>query len=252
MSLLLEGKRVVVTGASRGLGRAIALACAREGAAGVGIGYRERASEAADVAAAVEAARGGRALALGFDVADEAAVAAAVARFEAEVGPIDGWVNGAGVVAPGLLVTGDVAQIRAQIETNLLGPLLCARAVLPRMMRRKRGVVLNVSSVAAVRPARGQAAYAAAKGGIEALTRALAVEYARKGIRVVCLRPGPVDTDMLGGTRALAGEEIVARVPQQRIAAPGEIADYAAFLLSDRAAYVTGAVASVDGGYAVG
>lgn len=237
---------MLVTGASRGIGRAVALACAREGA-DVGVHYRAAAGAARAVAAEVEAL-GRRAMVLAFDVRDESAVAAGVEAF----GDADALVQCAGVVRPGLLATSDPAALREVLETNLLGAALCARAVLPGMLRRRRGVVLNVSSVAAVRPFRGQAIYAAAKAGVEALTRALAIEYARKGIRVVCLRPGPVETDMIESTRELAGEELLRRVPLGRLARPEEIAEAAVHLLSDRAAFVTGSVHPVDGGYTEG
>src|SRR5207244_2415660 len=107
--------------------------------------------------------------------------------------------------------------------------------VLPFFMEQRRGVILNVSSVAAVRPARGQSVYGATKGGLESLTRALAVEYGRKGIRVHAIRPGPIDTPMLEATLSLAEEEILSRIPLRRIGKPDEVAELALFLLSDRA-----------------
>src|SRR5204862_5391917 len=137
------------------------------------------------------------------------------------------------------------------VLANVLGPLACARAVLPSMLAQKKGVILFIGSVAASRPVRGQAAYATTKSSVEALTRAIAVEYGRKGIRALCLRPGAVATDMLEATRTMAEDEIVSRIPVRRIAEPLEIAKVATMLLSLDAAYVNGAVVDVDGGYAV-
>lgn len=248
---LLEGKRVAVTGGSRGLGRAIAIACAREGA-DVVVCYRERRTSALELVAAIEKEHARRAFAVAIDLADPASIERAVAESAFLLEGLDAWVNNAGEVFPGVFVVQEPAKLMQAITTNLVGPMLCARGAIEHMMRRKSGVVLFVSSVAAVRPTRGQAAYAAAKGGVEALTRALAVEYAKKGIRVVGLRPGSMDTDMLAGTRALAEDEVLARVPQRRIASAAEVAEQAVFLLSDRSAYVTGAVVTVDGGYVVG
>ncbi len=233
---MLEGKKIVVTGASRGIGRAIALACVRAGAT-VGLGHRST----------VDVPDG--CIPLRFDVRDPAAVSAAVASFREKAGRIDGWVNNAGVNHPSLLVSADPAKIREQIDVNVLGPIVCAQAVLPVMLEQRAGVILNVSSVAAVRAARGQAVYAATKGAIESLTRALAVEYARKGIRVHAIRPGPVDTDMLAATKSLAEDEIVSRVPMKRVGTPAEVAELAVWLLSDRASYATGSIHTIDGGY---
>jgi 3-oxoacyl-[acyl-carrier protein] reductase len=244
--LPLSGKRIVVTGAARGIGRAIALACARDGAI-VGVGHRDSAKGAA-VARAIEEL-GGKAHTLSFDVTDEAAVASAVDRFAGACGGIDGWVSNAGISRPSLLATADVADIRAQIDANLLGPILCARAVIPVMMRKRSGVIVHLGSAVAAHPTRGQAVYAATKGALEALTRALAMEYARKGVRCVCVAPGPVDTEMLASTRAVAGEEILARTPLGRIARPEEVADLVTYLLSDRAAFATGSVFALDGGF---
>jgi 3-oxoacyl-[acyl-carrier protein] reductase len=245
--MILAGTRVVVTGASRGLGAAIARACAREGAI-VGVGYHT--GEAAALALASEI--GGGALALALDVRDPAQIAAAVAAFTAQHRAIDAWVNNAAHNRPGLLVTADAEDARAVIETNLLGPILCTQAALGVMLRRRRGVILNIGSVAAARPYRGQAIYAATKGGLEALTRATAIEYAKKGIRALCLRPGAIDTAMLAATRALGDDELHARIPQGRLAKPEEIAELAAWLLSDRASYLTGGAIDADGGYLSG
>jgi 3-oxoacyl-[acyl-carrier protein] reductase len=247
---LLSGKRVVVAGGSRGLGRAIALTCAREGA-DLGVTFRSRKEDAEAVARAIAERFGRRSFAVAMDVTDGASVDSAVAELDERLGGIDGWVASAGETATGLLVAADPAALRRQLEVNLLGPMLCARAVIERMMRRRTGVLLFVSSVAAARPARGQAAYAAAKAGVEGLTRALAVEYAKKNVRVLCLRPGAIDTEMLASTRAIADEEVLARIPLRRVATPDEIAEHAAFALSDRAAYATGSVVTVDGGYAI-
>jgi 3-oxoacyl-[acyl-carrier protein] reductase len=241
---LLEGMRVVVTGAARGIGRAIARACAREGAV-VGLNYQS--SDAAARALFEEDPE--RYFLLPFDVRDAAAVSAAIALFRERHGRIDGWVNNAGVNHPALMIAADDDHVREQIDVNVLGPILCARAVLPLMLEQRGGVILNLGSVGATKPGRGQAVYAATKGAMESLTRALAVEYGRKGIRVHCIRPGPIATDMMAATQALAGAEVLDRIPLGRLGTPEDVAALAVFLLSEKAAFLTGGVHAVDGGY---
>jgi len=215
----------------------------------VGLGYFTRAVAAKELAVEIEGA-GGQAMPLGFDVCDETQVAAGLERFLKAFDGLDAWVHAAGFATSGLLATATTESVRRQLEGNLLGPILCARAALTPMMRAKAGVLLFVSSVAAQRPVRGQAVYAASKGGLEAFARALSVEYAKKGVRALCLRPGAVDTPMLDSTRTLCGEdELLSRIPQMRVATAEEVAEYAAFLVSDRAAYITGTEATIDGGY---
>jgi 3-oxoacyl-[acyl-carrier protein] reductase len=245
---MLREKRVIVTGASRGIGRAIALACAAEGAI-LGINHRESREGAESLRDEIRTRFGHDSRLLPFDVTDAVAVGAAVDEFVESEGRVDALVNNAGVVAPGLLATADGDDVERAIATNLLGPVHCIRAVLPPMLRQRSGVILNVSSTAAVRPGPGQAVYAATKGAIESLTRAVAVEYGRKGIRVVCIRPGPIETTMSDGIRELAGDEVRADVPLGRFGTPAEVAGLAVHLLSDRAAFVSGSIHPVDGGY---
>jgi 3-oxoacyl-[acyl-carrier protein] reductase len=249
--MLLADRRVVVTGASRGVGRAIALACAREGAI-VGINFRTSVEPATALQAEIQRTYGRTAHLLPFDVADAAAVERGVAAFLEREARIDGWVNNAAVQASALLAGSDGDSIGPQVETNVLGPLICARAVVPAMMAQRSGVIVNVGSVAAARPARGQSVYAATKGACESLTRALAVEYGKKGIRAVCVVPGAIDTDMLAATKALAEEEMLARIPLRKLGTPDDVAELVVFLLSDRASYITGSTHAVDGGYLVG
>lgn len=232
---MLAGRRIVVTGASGGIGAAIARACTRAGAV-VGLGHHR-----GDVTSL-------EGVPLRFDLRDEAGVRAAFEAF----GAVDALVNAAGVVSPGLLVTSEASALEAMLDVNLLAPMLCARAVLPAMLRRKSGVIVNVSSIAARRPFRGQAAYAATKGGLEAFTRALAAEVGKKGVRVVGVAPGAIDTPMLASTKSLGEEELLERIPQRRVGTPDDVAALVVWLLSDEARYVTGSIHDVDGGYGVG
>ena len=209
--------RVLVTGASRGIGRALAELLAARGLH-VAAGYNRSAADAAALQAAFPALiRLSR-----FDVSDARSVSAAVTAIEAEIGPLDGLVNCAGVGSTQLLIRQAETDVQRIVATNLLGSIFCARAVLPSMLKRRTGTIINVSSVASLRPRPGQAAYAATKGGIDSFTLALAAEYGARGIAARSVQFGPVDTSMLSH---LSERERVAMGPMmQATEAAGVIA----------------------------
>jgi 3-oxoacyl-[acyl-carrier protein] reductase len=245
----LSERVAIVTGASRGIGRAIALELAREGAA-VAVNYQSRAQDAEEVAAAILEA-GGRATVCQADVTDEAQVRRLADHTKRHLGPPDVLVTNAGVIQDQLTAAMTVAQWDVVIETTLRGTFLCIRAVVPAMMAGRRGSIVCLSSIAADRGGRGHANYAAAKGGVNALTRSLAVELAPRGIRVNAVAPGVVVTDMSQRVREMAEEEILAQIPLKRFGDPVDIARAVRFLASDDASYITGEVLHVTGGFGV-
>lgn len=246
MDAEFKGASVLVTGGARGIGRAIALAFAERGASVAIIHAKNR--EAAARTIGEMTARGGAGMAVCCDVRDPEAVAAAVARVEAAHGPIGILVNSAGCVRDSLFISMPLEDWRAVIETNLNGAFFCMRAVAEGMVLRRSGRIINISSLAGERGGRGQANYAASKGGLNALTRAAALELAPRGVTVNAVAPGMVETEMTETVRGLAGSGLKKSIPIRRFAVPEDIVGTVLFLASPAASYLTGQVIGVDGG----
>lgn len=242
-------RSALVTGASRGIGRAVAAALAREGWP-VCVNYLER-RDAAEGLVSELRSQGRAAMAFQADVADRGAVEAMVRATSETLGPVELLVNNAGISQYGLFQDVDDAAWDRVLAVNLTGPRNAIRAVLPHMLSEKRGCIVNISSMWGLRGASCEAAYAAAKAGLIGLTRSLALELAPSGIRVNCVAPGCIETDMV---RAL-GEEtrrmLVEETPLGRLGRPEDIAQAVAFLASERAGFITGQVLTADGGFVV-
>jgi 3-oxoacyl-[acyl-carrier protein] reductase len=236
-------KTALVTGASRGLGRAIATALGAEGAF-VYVGFVRGEAEAAETVRAI----GGRARALRFDVTRPDEVEKAFAQVHHAHGRVDVLVNNAGCNrdAPAALI--DSAEWREVMRVNLDGAMTCTRAALAPMLYAKKGAIVNVASAVAVRANPGQASYAASKGGLLALTRTLAAELSPKGVRVNAVVPGLIDAGMVQRMDHRALDRMKARIPLGRLGVAEEVARAVLFLASDEAAYVVGAELPVDGG----
>ena len=243
----LAGKVALVTGGSRGIGRAIVERFAGDDV-DVVFFYRGNAEAARAVVDAVATA-GGKAEAMQVDVADSAAVTAAVETVIAGRGRIDILVNNAGVVRDNLLAMLEDADIRAVLDTNVGGAFNVTRAVVPHMISKRAGRIINLSSVAGEKGGRGQANYAASKGAINAFTRAMAVELASRKITVNCVAPGVIETEMSQQVRELAGDEVKARILLRRYGQVQDVAHAVWFLASRFADYITGEVLHVDGGF---
>ncbi|MBC8538999.1 3-oxoacyl-[acyl-carrier-protein] reductase [Christensenellaceae bacterium NSJ-63] len=243
---MLTGKTALVTGASRGIGRAIALKLASEGA-NVAIVYAGN-QAAAEETKALALENGVKAECYCCDVSDFDKVAQLVATVKEEFGGIDILVNNAGINRDKLAMQMKEADFDDVIATNLKGAFNTIRQVYPLMVRRRSGRILNISSVAGVCGNAGQANYSAAKAGMIGLTKSIAKEVASRGITCNAIAPGFIATDMTDALPEKVKEGALATIPMRRMGTPEEIADVAAFLVSDAASYITGAVLQVDGG----
>lgn len=240
------GRTAVVTGGSRGLGRAI---CRRLAAGGASIVF----SYAGNAAAAQETAReleslGAQVRAVQADAADAAAVKQLFDTAAQAFGRVDILVNNAGITRDGLAMTMKETDFDAVIATNLKGTFLCMKAAARLMLRQKYGRIVNISSVVGLHGNAGQVNYAASKAGVIGMTKSLAKELAAKGVTVNAVAPGFIETDMTAALPEAARAALLTTIPQARLGAPEDVAEAVAFLAGDGASYITGQVLGVDGG----
>ena len=236
MQVSLQGKNILITGGVRGIGRAMTEAAAKAGGHVIAT-YLSNEATAKDVIGGLQS-QGLNVHACKLDVP----------ALESEYGPIEVLINNAGIVKDGLLMAMEDDDWNDVLNTNLGGAFHVTRAVARQMIRARRGQIINISSVAASRPGRGQVNYAASKGGIEAATKALAVELSSRNIRVNCIAPGVITTEMSQDVREAAGDKILESILLKRFGNPEDIANMAVFLASDLASYITGEVIHIDGG----
>lgn len=241
----LAGKCAIVTGGSRGIGRAVVLELARRGA-NIVFSYAGNAAAAEETRASA-AALGVEVRAVKADATDPAAAPALIDAAK-ELGGVDILVNNAGITRDKLAARMSAEDFEAVIATNLTGAFLMTKAVLRPMMRARAGAIVNLSSVVGLRGNAGQANYAASKAGLIGLTKSIAREVAGAGIRVNAVAPGFIATDMTDAMPEAAREATLAQIPAGHLGAPEDVAHAIAFLVSDDAAYITGQVLAIDGG----
>ena len=244
--MLLDGKIALVTGGSRGIGRAIALRLAEEGAK-VAINYAGNQTAAEECKAIIEQ-HGGTAMIVQTDVSDSTAAAEMVARVHEELGGLDILVNNAGITRDTLLVRMKDEDFDAVINTNLKGIYACTKAAAKFMTKQRSGRIVNLSSVVGEIGNIGQTNYAAAKAGVIGFSKAAAKEFAARHVTVNVVAPGFIDTDMTAVLKDSIREKLIEGIPLGALGKPEHVADAVLFLVSDAASYITGQVLNVDGG----
>lgn len=244
--MILEGKTALVTGASRGIGRAVAVALAAAGAK-VAVNYAGNDAAAEETKAAIEVA-GGAAILVKADIANREEVEEMVRQTVEAFGQIDILVNNAGITRDGLLMRMKDEDFDAVVNTNLKGVYYATKAVMKLMMKKRYGRIINMASVVGLTGNAGQANYAAAKAGVIGFSKTVAKELASRGITCNMVAPGLIATDMTKDLPEKAREAMLASIPLGRAGQPGDVAQAVLFLASDNASYITGQVINVDGG----
>lgn len=245
---VLQDQVALITGGARGIGRAIALRLAAEGAK---IAIVDWSDSGEQTAREIEQTSGRKATYVKADISKEADAKAAVAAAESVLGPVDILINNAGITRDGLALTMSEEDWDAVLSVNLKGAFLMSKAVLRGMIKRRQGSIVNISSVVGRRGNAGQANYSASKAGLLGLTKTLAKEVASRNVRVNAVAPGYIETEMTEALDESARNAIISQIPLGRIGTPKGVADAVAFLAGDTASFITGAVLAVDGGLGI-